>query len=134
MSVQDIVRAMQGALLQQDRLLKLDTPLGDNVLLPQRSLGWSRIGRHFDFTLDVLSTRNDLKLKSLIGQPVTLWNGLYTVTVLNAGSRSRVFIAPRLVRPLSDAVCSGNGRAKHFSSASRVALACRKAKSPVSFR
>ncbi|KVD12615.1 type VI secretion system Vgr family protein [Burkholderia ubonensis] len=73
MSVQDIVRAMQGALLQQDRLLKLDTPLGDNVLLPQRSLGWSRIGRHFDFTLDVLSTRNDLKLKSLIGQPVTLW-------------------------------------------------------------
>ncbi|KVN89535.1 hypothetical protein WL76_10595 [Burkholderia ubonensis] len=88
MSVQDIVRAMQGALLQQDRLLKLDTPLGDNVLLPQRSLGWSRIGRHFDFTLDVLSTRNDLKLKSLIGQPVTLWNGLYTVTVLNAGSRS----------------------------------------------
>ncbi|KVD28411.1 hypothetical protein WM09_19845 [Burkholderia ubonensis] len=90
MSVQDIVRAMQGALLQQDRLLKLDTPLGDNVLLPQRSLGWSRIGRHFDFTLDVLSTRNDLKLKSLIGQPVTLWNGLYTVTVLNAGSRSSV--------------------------------------------
>ncbi|WP_232444201.1 hypothetical protein, partial [Burkholderia ubonensis] len=79
MSVQDIVRAMQGALLQQDRLLKLDTPLGDNVLLPQRSLGWSRIGRHFDFTLDVLSTRNDLKLKSLIGQPVTLWNGLYTL-------------------------------------------------------
>ncbi|KVM59121.1 type VI secretion protein ImpA [Burkholderia ubonensis] len=73
MDAQDIVRAMQGGLLQQDRLLKLDTPLGDNVLLPQRTLGWSRIGRHFDFTLDVLSTRGDLKLKSLIGQPVTLW-------------------------------------------------------------
>jgi type VI secretion system secreted protein VgrG len=73
MSALDIVSAMQGGLLQQDRLLKLDTPLGDNVLVPQRTVGWSRIGRHFDFTLDVLSTRSDLKLKTLIGQPVTLW-------------------------------------------------------------
>ncbi|WP_071754680.1 type VI secretion system Vgr family protein [Burkholderia ubonensis] len=73
MGVQDIARAMQGGLLQQDRLLKLDTPLGDNVLLPQRTIGRSRIGRHFDFILDVLSTRSDLKLKNLIGQPVTLW-------------------------------------------------------------
>ncbi|BBA40363.1 MULTISPECIES: type VI secretion system Vgr family protein [Burkholderia] len=73
MDAQDIVRALQGGLLQQDRLLKLDTPLGSNVLLPQRVAGWSRIGRHYDFTLDVLSTRSDLKLKKLIGQPITLW-------------------------------------------------------------
>lgn len=38
---QDIVRAVQGGLLQQGRLLKLDTPLGDSVLLPQRTVGWS---------------------------------------------------------------------------------------------
>ncbi|KWZ31246.1 type VI secretion protein ImpA [Burkholderia anthina] len=73
MDAQDIVRAMQGGLLQQDRLLKLDTPFGENVLLPQRTVGWSRIGRHFDFAVDVLSTRSDLKLKDLIGQSVTLW-------------------------------------------------------------
>ncbi|MBR8178359.1 type VI secretion system Vgr family protein [Burkholderia ambifaria] len=73
MNAQDIVRALQGGLLQQDRLLKLDTPLGINVLLPQRVAGWSRIGRHYDFTLDALSTRSDLKLKKLIGQPITLW-------------------------------------------------------------
>lgn len=73
MSAQDIVRAFQGGLIQQDRLLKLDTPLGPDVLLPQRAAGLSRIGRHYDFTLDVLSTRSDVKLKSLIGQPVTLW-------------------------------------------------------------
>lgn len=73
MDVQDIVRAIQGGVIQQDRLLKLDTPLGDDVLLPQRVAGWSRIGRHFDFTLDVLSARSDLKLKKLIGQPITLW-------------------------------------------------------------
>lgn len=81
MSAQDIMRAIQGGLIQQDRLLKLDTPLGPNVLLPQRAMGRSRIGRHFEFTLDVLSTRSDLKLKSLVGQPVTLWiqqgNGSY---------------------------------------------------------
>ncbi|MPV59112.1 type VI secretion protein ImpA [Burkholderia sp. HI2761] len=73
MDAQDIVRALHGGLLQQDRLLKLDTPLGTNVLLPHRVAGWSRIGRQYDFTLDVLSTRNDLKLKKLIGQPITLW-------------------------------------------------------------
>ncbi len=73
MNAQDIVSAMQGGLLQQDRLLKLDTPLGQDVLVPQRAIGHSRIGRHFDFTLDVLSTRSDLKLKTLIGQTVTLW-------------------------------------------------------------
>jgi type VI secretion system secreted protein VgrG len=73
MSAQDIVRAIQGGLVQQDRLLKLDTPLGNNTLLPQCAMGWSRIGRHFDFTLDVLSINGNIKLKKLIGQPVTLW-------------------------------------------------------------
>lgn len=73
MNAQDIARAIQGGLIQQDRLLKLDTPLGENVLLPQRTVGWSRIGRHFEFTLDVLSTNGNIKLKKLIGQPVTLW-------------------------------------------------------------
>ncbi|KVP01121.1 type VI secretion protein ImpA [Burkholderia ubonensis] len=73
MSAQDIVRAIQGGLIQQDRLLKLDTPLGTNVLLPQRASGWSRIGRHFEFTIDALSTQGNIKQTKLIGQPVTLW-------------------------------------------------------------
>src|SRR5471030_3548760 len=73
MSAQDIERAIQGGLIQQDRLLKLDTPLGSNVLVPQRAVGCSRIGRHFEFTLDVLSTSGNIKLKKLIGQAVTLW-------------------------------------------------------------
>ncbi len=33
MNTQDIVKAMQTGLLQQNRLLKLDTPLGEDVLL-----------------------------------------------------------------------------------------------------
>ncbi len=39
----------------------------------KRMVGRSRLGRHFEFTLDVLSTNGDIKLKKLIGQPVTLW-------------------------------------------------------------
>ncbi|WP_322057166.1 type VI secretion system Vgr family protein [Paraburkholderia sp. J63] len=60
-------------LLQEGRLLKLDTPLGDNALLPQRAMGRARIGRDYGFTLDVVSTNENVELKTLIAQPVTLW-------------------------------------------------------------
>ncbi|WP_416268687.1 type VI secretion system Vgr family protein [Burkholderia cepacia] len=73
MNMQNTIAALRGGLLQQDRLLKLDTPLGGNVLTVQRAVGRSRIGRAYEFTLDVLSTEGDLELKKLIAQPVTLW-------------------------------------------------------------
>ena len=59
--------------MQSDRLLKLDTPLGANVLLPQRLMGQSRSGRDYEFTLDAVSTNDNIELKTLIAQPVTLW-------------------------------------------------------------
>ncbi|MEW9016850.1 type VI secretion system tip protein TssI/VgrG [Burkholderia sp.] len=73
MNMQNTIAALRGGLLQQDRLLKLDTPLGANVLTVQRAVGRSRIGRAYEFTLDVLSTDSDVELKKLIAQPVTLW-------------------------------------------------------------
>ncbi|CAB3732352.1 hypothetical protein LMG22037_05698 [Paraburkholderia phenoliruptrix] len=73
MSTQDGISAITGGLIQQDRLLKLDTSLGANALVPQRAVGRSRIGRHFEFTLDVVSTSSSIELKTLIAQPVTLW-------------------------------------------------------------
>jgi type VI secretion system secreted protein VgrG len=73
MSTQDGISAITGGLIQQDRLLKLDTPLGANALVPQRAVGRSRIGRHFEFTVDVVSTSGSVELKTLIAQPVTLW-------------------------------------------------------------
>ncbi|WP_322048149.1 type VI secretion system Vgr family protein [Paraburkholderia sp. J67] len=60
-------------LSQNERLLRLDTPLGSNILLPQRAVGRSRIGRDFAWTIDVISTSNDIQLKTLIAQPVALW-------------------------------------------------------------
>ncbi|MFM0157479.1 type VI secretion system Vgr family protein [Paraburkholderia sediminicola] len=73
MGAQDIIAAIKGGLAQSDRLLKLDTPLGANVLLPQRLVGQSRLGRDYEFTLDAVSTNDGIELKTLIAQPVTLW-------------------------------------------------------------
>ncbi|MBU7438588.1 type VI secretion system Vgr family protein [Paraburkholderia fungorum] len=73
MGAEDILKVVSGGLIQQDRLLKLDTSLGKNVLVPQRVVGHSRIGRHFEFTVDVVSTSGSAELKTLIAQPLTLW-------------------------------------------------------------
>ncbi|MGN8138105.1 type VI secretion system Vgr family protein [Paraburkholderia sp. 22099] len=73
MGAQDMIGAITGGLIQSDRLLKLDTALGNNVLVPERVVGHSRIGRHFEFTVDVVSTSATIELKTLIAQPVTLW-------------------------------------------------------------
>ncbi|AMP12841.1 type VI secretion system Vgr family protein [Collimonas pratensis] len=58
---------------QQGRLLKLDTPLGADILLPHRVVAHDRLGRGYTYTLDVLSLQSDIELKQLIAQPVTLW-------------------------------------------------------------
>lgn len=63
----------QALFAQHDRLLKLDTPLGDDILLPQRLLAHERLGRSYEYTIDLVSVRDDIELKMLIAQPVTLW-------------------------------------------------------------
>nr|WP_268963830.1 type VI secretion system Vgr family protein [Paraburkholderia nemoris] len=66
--------AVLGAGIDQSRrLLKLDTPLGGSALVPVRVVGTSRIGRNYDFVVDVASQKNSIELKSLIAKPVTLW-------------------------------------------------------------
>ncbi|WP_043200645.1 type VI secretion system Vgr family protein [Paraburkholderia acidipaludis] len=100
MGVQDLISIINTGISQQERLLKLDTPLGSGVLLPQRAIGQSHIGRNFQFTVDVVSLKDSLELKSLIAQPVTLWiqqldksylphNG-YVHTVRRLGSDGRL--------------------------------------------
>ncbi|MEJ7806503.1 MAG: type VI secretion system Vgr family protein, partial [Telluria sp.] len=58
---------------QQNRLLKLSTPLGVDVLLPQRALAYERLGRGYEYNIDCLSNHEGIELKRLIAQPVTLW-------------------------------------------------------------
>lgn len=73
MGAQDIISFMQSALFQTDRLVKLDSPAGENSLLPQTVMGTSRLGRNFEYVIDAVSMNSSLELKSLIAQPVTLW-------------------------------------------------------------
>ncbi|MBR7943588.1 type VI secretion system Vgr family protein [Burkholderia cenocepacia] len=58
---------------QTNRALVLETPLGAKVLLPQRAMGESRVGRDFELTVDVVTRERALHLKKLMAQPVTLW-------------------------------------------------------------
>lgn len=71
--MQDLTDTIRNGLSQNDRLIKLDTRLGQDCLVPQRVVGCSRLGRHFEFTVDVISISNKVELKTLIAQPVTLW-------------------------------------------------------------
>ncbi|WP_408585737.1 type VI secretion system Vgr family protein [Paraburkholderia bannensis] len=73
MGAESIISFMRSALSQADRLVKLDSPVGGNSLLPQTVMGTSRLGRNFEYVIDVVSTNSSLELKSLIAQPVTLW-------------------------------------------------------------
>jgi type VI secretion system secreted protein VgrG len=56
-----------------NRALVLESPLGRQVLLPQRVVGESRIGREFELTIDVVSHERAIELKKLMAQPLTLW-------------------------------------------------------------
>ncbi|MFP5391008.1 MAG: type VI secretion system Vgr family protein [Gammaproteobacteria bacterium] len=58
---------------QERRLLKLATSLGTDVLLPQRVHAYDRVGEGFDYTVDLLSLDQNIELKQLIAQEVTLW-------------------------------------------------------------
>ncbi|GGY96333.1 type VI secretion system Vgr family protein [Pseudoduganella plicata] len=62
-----------GNIGQERRLLKLDTPLGPDALLPQRIHAFERMSEGFDYTVDLLALDPDIKLKELIAQEVTLW-------------------------------------------------------------
>ncbi len=67
---------------QESRLLALETPLGDNVLLLQGFTGTEGISRLFRFDLDLLSGNNSVNFKNIIGQRVSV-----SVTLPDGGDR-----------------------------------------------
>lgn len=82
-AIQTLVQAVLAALgpSQNQRLLRLHTPLGPNVLLAERMSGLeviapcapgSQAAAGFKFEVLALSTNAHLQLKDLIGQPVRL--------------------------------------------------------------
>lgn len=69
----DVYDAIYRGVLQRERLLKLDTPLGTDVLIPLRAQGYAKIGRDYRWTVDAASIRPNISLLSLMHQRVTLW-------------------------------------------------------------
>ena len=63
----------QALISQHNRLLKLTTVLGDDILLPQRVIARERLGRSYEYTIDLIAVHDDIELKKLIAQPATLW-------------------------------------------------------------
>ncbi|WP_042591601.1 type VI secretion system Vgr family protein, partial [Ralstonia solanacearum] len=73
MNITEIVNAIRSGVIQDGRLVKLDTPLGTDQLLPQRICGRSRIGRNYEFRIDAIHMLAAFKPRDLMAQPVTLW-------------------------------------------------------------
>src|SRR5262245_50426539 len=65
------------ALVQNDRLIYLTTPLGKDVLHVETLEGSEGISLPFRFQLVLVSEKRDLKLTDLVGQRVTLDFELY---------------------------------------------------------
>ncbi|MBB6590184.1 type VI secretion system tip protein VgrG [Ralstonia solanacearum] len=73
MNITEIANAIRAGVIQDGRLVKLDTPLGTDQLLPQRICGRSRIGRNYEFRIDAIHMLAAFKPRDLMAQPVTLW-------------------------------------------------------------
>ncbi|WP_322065636.1 type VI secretion system Vgr family protein [Burkholderia ubonensis] len=74
MNVTDLIRAIRGGLIQQDRLIKTDIPsLPKDTMVPCRAVTYAELGRDYSVALDMVSTAGDVELKTLIAQPMTLW-------------------------------------------------------------
>lgn len=65
---------------QDDRLLKVTTPLGEDVLLIDNMFGTESVSSPFRFELRCFSEKPDLQLKGLMGQGVTVELGTFQGT------------------------------------------------------
>src|SRR5580693_7723354 len=57
---------------QENRIIAVQTPLGDNVLLLQGLRGVEGISRPFTFYLDMLSENPNISFSEIVGQRVTI--------------------------------------------------------------
>lgn len=86
---------------QQNRLIAIDTPLGDDVLLLQSFVGHEGISRLFSFELELLSTGGAVDFTKIMGKNVT-------IAVMQADNTPRYFngLVSRFTQSGSDAVFS----------------------------
>jgi len=61
-----------GNYTQENRLISIDTPLGDDVLLLAHLSGYEAVSRLFKFNLDLLSEKKNISFDQIVGQQVTI--------------------------------------------------------------
>jgi type VI secretion system secreted protein VgrG len=57
---------------QEDRPIRLDTPLGEDILLLEQFAGFEAISQQYSFQLDAVSTNPSLPLEDLLQKPVVV--------------------------------------------------------------
>jgi type VI secretion system secreted protein VgrG len=67
---------------QKNRTLKIDTPLGEDVLILEELSGQEGISTIFSYELSLISPKKDLDYKLIIGKPVTV-----SICLLNGNAR-----------------------------------------------
>lgn len=73
---------MAEAFTQDDRILTISTPLGDDVLLVTAFKGREELSQPFEFQLDLLSTTTDIDATKIVGK-------LATVTILLGDGKTK---------------------------------------------
>ncbi len=74
MAIKALEQLLGARYTQYERLVKLDTPIGKDALVPLYVKFKARLGRNFEVVVDALSTSGDsIQFKTLLMQPVTLW-------------------------------------------------------------
>ena len=94
---------------QDTRPMRLITPLGKDVLLFQRMQASDRLGRLFDYRLELLSLDHDLQFAQLLGQNVsvelerldgeTRWFNGFVSRFAYVGTRGRFAMYKASLRP-----------------------------------
>jgi len=59
-------------LSQQDRILSVTTPLGEDILLLRAMSGKERLSTLFEYELELISKYDSIQHEDLLGQPVTV--------------------------------------------------------------
>ena len=101
---------MATTLVQEDRWITLETPLGENAFIATEARGTEGISSLFEFTVNALSTRASIDPKDILGKNVTLSlarpggqrryvNGIVTAFSAGAFTRSEYRLYTLVISP-----------------------------------
>ncbi len=95
-----VLMALNENPVQDGRLLRLSTPLGNDVLIPKGLIGSEHLSDLFSFRIEAVSKRAAVEASSLLGKSVTL-------SIWSSGSKTRYLNGIVTAFAMRDAVVNG---------------------------